>query len=62
MYIYMAVTSDKYELPIAVADTIKELAVMLDKSPNSLSSARSKQSKGVINKYKIVKVEIDDDD
>lgn len=30
--LYMAVTADKYELPIAVADTAKELSQMIGRS------------------------------
>lgn len=35
---YMLISHDKYELPLAVADTINELAKMLGKNPNTISS------------------------
>ena len=36
-YLYMAVTKDEYELPIAVADSVSELAEMLDMEPTTIS-------------------------
>lgn len=36
-YLYMATTKDKYELPIAVADSVSELADMLNMKPTTLS-------------------------
>lgn len=41
-YLYMYVTDDKYELPIAVADTMTELAHMLGKSVSCVHSSFSK--------------------
>ena len=35
---YMMITHDEYELPLAVADTNRELAQMLGKNPNTISS------------------------
>lgn len=37
--IYMCVTHDKYELPVAVADSPKELADMLGVTSNNILSA-----------------------
>lgn len=44
-YIYMMVTRDKYELPLAVADTKKELADLLGVSPITIANsiARSRR-------------------
>lgn len=39
MVMYMKVTNDKYELPVAVAESIRELADMLHVSYNSVASA-----------------------
>lgn len=43
-HVFMMVTKDKYELPLAVADTRKELGRMIGVSPitiaNSISRAR----------------------
>ena len=36
-YLYIATTKDKYELPIAVADSVSELAEMLDMKPTTIS-------------------------
>lgn len=36
-YLYIATTRDKYELPIAVADSVTELAEMLGMSPRSIA-------------------------
>lgn len=36
-YLYVATTKDKYELPIAVADSVSELAEMLDMKPTTIS-------------------------
>ena len=37
MYLYMKVTKDKYELPIAVADTPRELSKMVGIKAQSIS-------------------------
>ena len=39
MKLYLAVTPDKYELPIAVADNVVDLAKMLGKSPYTIYTA-----------------------
>lgn len=39
--VWMKVTNDKFELPVAVADTCKELATMLGVSENSIRCALS---------------------
>lgn len=43
MSIYMAVTTDKYELPIAVATTAKELADMCNVTENAIYSSVASQ-------------------
>lgn len=45
--LYMAVTSDSLELPIAVADTAKELAGMLGTTPGVIYSYVSRDQRGV---------------
>ena len=37
-YIYIKTDGSKEDLPVAVADTVKELAEMVDRKPNSISS------------------------
>ena len=56
MKLYMYTTLDEYELPVAVADTKKELARMLRRSVNSVQSCFSHKNRGYIT------VEIDDDE
>lgn len=38
-YVYTKVTNDRYEFPVAMADSVKELAIILGKSENTISSA-----------------------
>lgn len=48
-HVFMMVTKDKYELPLAVADTRKELGRMIGVSPitiaNSITRARNNGQK-----------------
>ncbi len=48
-HVFMMVTKDKYELPVAVADTRKELGKILGVSPvtiaNSITRARNNGQK-----------------
>lgn len=46
MPLYIRTTTDKYELPIAVAETPKELAEMLGTTPESVSSSISHKRPG----------------
>lgn len=60
-YLWLAVTPDKYELPIAVADTAAELGRMLGKNGNFISKMYSCHNKGKHKKwtkYKIIKLKI----
>ena len=58
-YLWMAVTEDKYELPIAVSDTCAELARKVGRENSTVKSLVSRSlSKG--GKCKYIKVEIDD--
>lgn len=58
--IYMAVTRDKFSLPLAVADSRKELAKMRGVAPNTISKEIRRGEKGMCSGY--VKVEVGDDD
>ena len=40
-YVYIKVTADKYELPIFVADSVKELSQMCGSSVNTILSTMS---------------------
>ena len=54
--LYMAVTADKYELPICVEDSVKKLAKWAGISENTLSSRISKESSGKTSGIKFIKV------
>lgn len=55
--VYMMISHDEYELPLAVADTIRELAWMLGKNPNTISSImRHAREKGHWCRY--IKVDV----
>ena len=57
----MAVTPDKYELPLIVCDTATELAKILGIAPETIYSSISKNSSGTTTGRKLVKVEVEDD-
>lgn len=46
--LYMLVTRDKYELPIAVATTQKELAEMIGMHPSSIAYGLHTQTTGIL--------------
>lgn len=58
--VYMKVTTDKYELPVGVADSVAELSKLTGKSANNISSMLSHAKKNGC-KSQIVEVEIDDE-
>ena len=60
-YIFMLVTKDRYELPLAVADTRKELGEMLGVSPVTIANSITRAKKGG-HKSKYVRVEFPDND
>lgn len=43
MKLYMKVTKDEYQLPLAVADSAQELAAMVGASTNTVQSCISKK-------------------
>ena len=58
MTLYIKVTQDKFELPIAVADTAGELAKMVGTSRNTVYSSIWQEQKGKNwSSYKKVEVE-----
>lgn len=61
MTIYMKVTKDRFSLPVAVADSPKELAALCGVSPNAIYSGFSHEKRGDW-KSPYVKVVVDDDD
>ena len=61
MTLYIKVTSDEYELPLAVGDTVRELAKMLGVKSDSIYSQMSHSKHNVyFCSYK--KVEVEDED
>lgn len=56
MTLYMLVTDDEYELPLVVADSVSELARILQITPNAISSAISKSRK---NGYRSIYVKVE---
>ncbi|SCW67946.1 hypothetical protein SAMN05660484_02478 [Eubacterium ruminantium] len=61
MTIWMYVTLDEYELPVAVADTAAELAKMIGCTANNIYSAYTHYKKGRHKRSRVVKVEVEDD-
>lgn len=61
MKVYMMVTKDEYELPLAVADSAKELAEITGRSVNTIRSAICHfKRRGGFSIYR--KVEVEDDE
>lgn len=61
-YLYMKVTSDIYELPLAVADSTEELAQMVGARRNTIDSIICHAKDGKRKRSKYCKVEWIDDD
>jgi len=55
----MAVTTDKLELPLAIADTVTELGHILGIKSETIYSSISKQRSGRNNGFKLLKVLIE---
>lgn len=60
MHLYMAVTPDKLELPIAVEDTAKKLAKTLKIKEDTIYTNISRKYSGKIIGMKFVKIELED--
>lgn len=59
-YIWMEITKDKYELPVAVADTCEELADMCGVSPYTVRNSWRRYAKGKLKKTKYIMVNVTD--
>lgn len=55
-YLWMAVTADKYELPLIVEESAAALAAKCGVTPGTVKSAAFRESDGRINGFKYVKV------
>lgn len=60
--IYMAVTTDKYELPLALETSYEELSKITGVSVNSIKYSIYKHLSGRHRGIKFIKVKIDTDD
>lgn len=60
MTLYMAVTPDEYELPIAVESTVFDLAEMYNTTSSTILTSISRNRSGKRRGAKFVKVEIED--
>lgn len=61
MKIYMGVTPDKYELPIFVAGSLKELAEMSGYDYDSIRHRISKRSSGRNHGIKFIKIIVNEE-
>ena len=55
--LYMAVTADKLELPLFVADNTRELVERFNTTRNCVLSAISHKNNGKVKGYKFIRVE-----
>lgn len=62
MVLYLAVSLDRYELPIAVADSARELEQMLGLGRGTVVSHISKVKQGRLKKQKYFRVEIEEEE
>ena len=61
MTVWMVVTKDKYELPVAIADTSKELAKICGVSHVTIKMGAARYRTGKVKNSRYRKVVIDDD-
>lgn len=59
MTLYMAVTPDKYELPIAIESTLEDIAEVFNINVHTVACAISRNRSGKRNGVKFLKVEVD---
>lgn len=59
--LYLAVSQDKYELPIAVAGSEEELCRILKLKPGAVNMHISRAQNGKLKKQKYFRVEVNDD-
>ena len=62
MVIYMAVTRDKYELPVYMEESMTDLGKLVGLHKSVISKhVNGKLKRSIGSEYKYVKVEVDDD-
>lgn len=59
--VYMMVTQDEYELPLAIADSPTELAAITNTARGNIISSASKHRKGIRKRTRFVSVDIEDE-
>ena len=62
MIIWQAVTADEYELPVAQADSLKELSEILERSYSSIKMRKSLKLSGKQVGFRIYKIKVEDND
>lgn len=62
MNLYMGVTPDKYELPLFVADSLKELSKMSGFDYDSVRHLISKRSSGKNKGIKFIKITLEEEE
>lgn len=63
MIVYMEVTMDEYELPVAVANTVGELAMITNSTVNAIRTGICREGKGIRNsRFKKVLIDECEDD
>lgn len=57
-YLWLCVTKDKYELPLAVADTAVELGKMIGKNPQTIRAMVSRKRRGACESTGYLKIRV----
>lgn len=60
--LYMMISNDKYELPVAIGTTVAELSEATGRSKNTILSSLSHGKHGVPTRFLKVEWELEDDD
>lgn len=61
MKVYMEITLDKYELPVAVADSVKELAKLRNISADTIYNVMYHSKIKGFKRCKYIKIELEED-
>ena len=62
MFVYMEITRDKYELPVAISDNLTEFSKMVNASKGTISSAIYHANVVKYKRPRFIKIEIDETD
>lgn len=62
MTVWMEVSKDEYELPVAIADSVRELAAYRGISPSTIRASISAYKHGRMKHLKYHCIEIDDEE